>query len=167
MAFPDYPPSEDAHVYTQQDGWVVAYYMRAEPASKVVDWLSYSGSRMSTTKLHRGLSELCNSMGLVIKDVNYFDFRYPAANKMLILIDGDTFKITIPSELMVYEKSFSHYSGIPHESGNVGNINYAKLDTELGSGPTYTVSLEQYWCYLEIDGESMSEHNSYFEVEHA
>ena len=35
MAVPEYPESEDVHVYVHTNGWVMAYYLKADPVGKI------------------------------------------------------------------------------------------------------------------------------------
>lgn len=53
MAVPDYPESEDVHVYVHRDGWFLAYYLVADPAGKIVNWRLYhnTGRNNLSTKL--------------------------------------------------------------------------------------------------------------------
>ena len=115
IPIPGYGKSEDAHLYINRDGWIIIYYLKDDPVAKIVDWLSYQGSQIST-KLEKGLSELCNNLGIPLVDVNYYDFRAPDANQLMIIVGSqkgegvDSFKIKIPSEFIVYGKSWSHYA---------------------------------------------------------
>ena len=36
VELPDLPEDEDVHVYVSADGWIVAYYLKDEPASKIM-----------------------------------------------------------------------------------------------------------------------------------
>lgn len=117
VPLPDYAETEDVHVYVHTDGWVVAYYLEAEPASKIVDWEDYSTAEIITgTKLEDGVSEVCNAAGVPIRNLKYYDFRYQNANRLMIVADAvwdsrgpDTFTIKLPSDFSFYERSFSHY----------------------------------------------------------
>ena len=117
VSLPDYAETEDVHAYVHTDGWVVAYYLEAESASKIVDWEDYSTAEIITgTKLEDGVSVVCNAAGVPIIYLKYYDFRYPNADKLMIVADAlwasagpDTFNIKLPSDFVFYERSFSHY----------------------------------------------------------
>ena len=118
VPLPDYAETEDVHAYVHKDGWVVAYYLEAEPVAKIVDWEDYSTTEIITgTKLEDGVSIVCNAAGVPIIDLKYYDFRYPNADKLMIVADAswttgeDTFNIKLPSDFVFYERSFSHYFG--------------------------------------------------------
>jgi hypothetical protein len=42
IALDGYDASHDVHVYVTATGKMVAYYLNSEPASKVLDWVSYT-----------------------------------------------------------------------------------------------------------------------------
>ena len=112
-----YPETEDVHAYVHKDGWIIAYYLNKEPAAKIVDWNNYGQDQtIKSTKLEIGIVVVCNFAGLSIRDVKYYHFKYPNANKLMIAADAlwqagdDTFEIKLPSDFVFYERSFSHYS---------------------------------------------------------
>jgi len=116
VPLPDYPETEDVHCYVHVDGWILSYYLNEEPASKIVDWEDYTTAQEITgTKLEDGIYEVCSAAYVVAGDIGYYDFRYPNAEKMMIVADAlwdnnaiDTFNITLPSDFIFYERSFSH-----------------------------------------------------------
>ena len=132
VSLPDYEETEDVHAYVHTTGWIVTYYLSSEPVAKIVDWNNYGeDEKIRGTKLESGISILCDASQVAVGEVKYYDFRYPEANKLLIVADArwasepeeDTFSIKIPSEFLVYERSFSHYCkncGISY--GYFGNI---------------------------------------------
>jgi len=115
IALPNLPESEDVHCLVHKDGWIVIYYLKGEPVAKIIDWKYWSGGRLASNKLQVGLEKMCNILGLPTTGAKYYHFQYPLANKLMIVIDTitgsgeDTFKITIPKEITVYEVSWSHY----------------------------------------------------------
>ena len=125
VALPSYAETEDVHVYVHKDGWIVAYYLKAEPTAKIVDWNNYSGGKITKTKLDIALLFTCSTAEVGLKDVKYYDFRYPDANRLMIVAEAmwsegekvsETFKIKLPSDFNFYERSFSHYySGLLYE----------------------------------------------------
>lgn len=38
----DYAESEDVHVYAHKDGFIMAYYFKADPVAKIIDWRAYN-----------------------------------------------------------------------------------------------------------------------------
>jgi len=122
VALPDYTAAEDVHVFVHQEGWLVAYYSRQEPASKIVDWARYSPGSVPT-KLELGLSIVAGYAGVPVKDVNYYAFHYPSADKLTVIADStiDGFYLTIPSEFTVYERAVasSNLAGTVQRYGTV------------------------------------------------
>jgi hypothetical protein len=117
VPLPDYPEYEDVHAYVHKDGWVVTYYLKDKPVGKIIDWKDYStDEKIIGTKLEDGLSVACNAAGVPIRNIKYYDFRYPNADKLMIVADAqwtegtDTFKIKLPSDFVFYDRSYSHYA---------------------------------------------------------
>jgi hypothetical protein len=142
VPLPGYAETEDVHAYVHTDGWVVAYYLEAEPAAKIVDWESYSTAEIITgTKLEDGVSVVCNAAGVPIRNLKYYDFRYQNANRLMIVADAlwdegtDTFNIKLPSDLSFYERSFS-----------------LCFDEEYGTGYSYMYIDDVEISYLATDG---------------
>jgi len=105
VAIPGLPDTEDVHCYVHKDGWVVSYYLNDEPTAKIVDW-----NDLVSTKLEKGIGEVCDATGVPFIQVTYYDFRYPYAEKVMVIIDRDSFNLQIPSSFAVYERSYSLYS---------------------------------------------------------
>jgi hypothetical protein len=109
VELPGYPGTEDVHVYVSKSGWVRAYYLKDEPVAKIIDWNDYQGGTITGTKLEDGLAKMCDGIGVALIDVKYYDFRYPNANRLMIVADAkydegtDTFDIKIPGDFTVYE----------------------------------------------------------------
>jgi hypothetical protein len=123
MGLPGYAETEDVHVFISKDGWIAAYYLKDEPVSKIIDWNSYQGKDIVTTKLELGLTRMCNTIGVPLVNVKYYDFKCPNANKLMIIADSvwgelgsNTFDIKIPSDITVYEGSWSHYAQDVYQS---------------------------------------------------
>ncbi|RLC72820.1 MAG: hypothetical protein DRI26_02180 [Chloroflexi bacterium] len=113
------------HVWIHKDGWIVVYYLKEEPTSRLMDWAAYerAGSgEISTTTLREVLLSVASNLKLdltrIQEDMRYYHWQYPKARKLLVVLDttnagSDTFKYTIPGSLKLYEASGSHF-------GNVG-----------------------------------------------
>jgi len=116
IALPDLPESEDVHCFVHKDGWIVAYYLEAEPIGKIIDWAYWSGGTLTKNKLQVGLEQMGNALGASVTGAKYYHFQYPYANKCMLIIETlvvggeDSFNITIPIEFTVYERSWSHYA---------------------------------------------------------
>lgn len=111
-----YPETEDVHAYAHKDGWIATYYIKDEPAAKILDWNDYGqDGKIRGTKLEIGIIAICNAASVPTKDVKYYDFRYPDTNKMMIAAEAmwssgrgeETFSIKLPSDFVFYERSYS------------------------------------------------------------
>lgn len=122
---PDYDDTQAPHVYASEDGWVVAYLLKDDPASKIMDWVGYENTGSVGTKLEIALRLTCDSIGKILSDVKYYDFRYPEANGLMVIADKNgEFKIKIPDDITVYERSIWSYRG----AGNWLNTSYIYID---------------------------------------
>lgn len=108
----DYPESEDAHVYVHTDGWVLAYYLAADPAGKLFDWRAYDGTTL-TTKLEQALTDIAAAAGAPPCTATYYDFRYPNATHLMLIAEAqygsgnDSFEVNLPDSFTYYERSWS------------------------------------------------------------
>ena len=119
VELPGLPEDEDVHAYVSADGWIVAYYLGEEPASKIMQWIGYDGGEITTTKLEDAISEMCTCVEIsytpIKSNIKYYDFRYPNANGLMIIVDRidvpgtDTFEFKIPNDYTVYKASWSHF----------------------------------------------------------
>jgi len=116
VALDDYGESHDVHVYVDSTGHMVAYYQNTEPASKIIDWKNYSVGPMTLagSKLEDALTKVCTAMYLSLPAVNYFDFRFPAAENIQIIVDeqindgSNNFNLEIPGSYIIYNRAYSH-----------------------------------------------------------
>ena len=151
VALPNYGESDDVHVYVDISGWVIAYYLSEEKASKIIDWKEYySVPEITSTKLSDAIEIVVLEMLLPPPDIKYFDFRYPDATKMMIVtdekfVDGtETFNLMVPSDYLMYSITWSHAIFDQGTNSTSGNI---KIDgTELHSG-----SVNDAWAIWEGD----------------
>jgi hypothetical protein len=134
IALPGLPESEDVHCFVHKDGWIVAYYLKAEPVGKIVDWAYWSGGTLTKNKLQVGLEQMGNALGASVTGVKYYHFQNLYANKCMLIIETlvgygeDSFKITIPLEFTVYERSWSHYSQRAYPVDNPDERSRFKID---------------------------------------
>ncbi|MFW9949209.1 MAG: hypothetical protein ACFFKA_03665, partial [Candidatus Thorarchaeota archaeon] len=115
LELPGLPETEDVHCFVHKDGWIVTYYLKAEPVSKIIDWSYYSAGTLSETKLSLGLDKMCLALSIFLTYINYYDFEFPNANKLKLIIEEttgqstDSFDIKLTSTFNYYERSWSHY----------------------------------------------------------
>jgi len=102
VGLPGLEAAHDVHVFVHRDGWVVAYYSREAAIARIVDWRD-----LTTTKLEPALKQVTRAARVAIGEVNYYDFRHPEAEKLMIIVDDDSFNLKIPGALTVFERSFS------------------------------------------------------------
>ena len=106
------------HLYVSSSGWIMAYYPRTEPTSRMIQWIGYQGGDIGTTTLRDALVQASQQIGVnmtaVSSSMAYYHFQYPSATKLLIAVDtttgSDSFSYTVPSELNLLEASWSHYA---------------------------------------------------------
>jgi hypothetical protein len=98
----------DAHVYVHKDGWILAYYLRPDPASKII---SIKEDSISTTNLASIIGIVAGAAGVPSSGINYDDFRYPNAKNILLVYedyaDGNDFTINMPSTFAYYERGWA------------------------------------------------------------
>lgn len=137
VALDDYPETDDVHVYVDITGWMVAYYLKEEKASKIIDWKHYTGGQITTTKLGAALGKVCAAASTSLPYIKYYDFRVPNATKMMIVVDEaegqygdcDTFRLMVPSTYIMYDRTWSHAMNCPN--GGCGNVSgEIKIDGE-------------------------------------
>lgn len=138
------------HAYISKTGWILVYYPSIDPASKMVQWYGYQRDVISTTTLRDGLISLSRNLALdvgkVDVDLRYYDFRYPSATKLLVVVDTTdathTFSYTIPQDLSVLGASFSHYANNVNSYYSNTPASTSKVDSSViastGAG-TYTM----------------------------
>jgi hypothetical protein len=119
LSLPNLPETEDVHCFVHKDGWIVVYYLKEEPISKIIDWSYYNQSahRLTKTKLQLGLEKMGGATGVTVTDAKYYNFHCPEADKWMIIIDekpstnvSDSFNLRIPSQFTFYENSWSHWA---------------------------------------------------------
>lgn len=108
----------DPHAYIHKDGWIVAYYLKDTPAVHIVSWPTYETDKLTRNNLSDVISTTLKTLGVETFAVDYYDFRYPNADSLLIMTDGenqdkqsDSFTLKVPGSLTVYERAweFSAY----------------------------------------------------------
>jgi len=97
------------HIYVGADGWIVAYYLKTEEASRIMQWNGYEAGSLITTTLQDAIDVICAKTGASYAlPLKYYDFEFPEANKMTIVAElaskNNDFYVTVPGTL--YEASY-------------------------------------------------------------
>ena len=78
VPIPEYDEEYDVHCYVDTDGWIVTYYLKEDPSAKIVDWEFYTAEeQITSTKLSRGINEICIPLGILPSEIKYYHFGYP------------------------------------------------------------------------------------------
>jgi len=135
---------DDVHVYVQKDGWIVAYYPDHQLVPKIIKDLM----NPADNKLEDALNKVCEKLNVTSFKVNYYHFKYPEANAMLITGDkaeahgnndkSNEFHVIIPSNITVYETSWYFHGdttgGTGYKYNNVYLYVNSKIVTNFGGG---------------------------------
>lgn len=154
-----YAETEDPHVYVNTNGWVMAYYLSADPVSKIVDVYNYAGGVINT-KLELVLNRVAPGY-----TPTFYHFQYPSATKLLLVADhgtssaDDSFQINLPGTFPTYnERSWALGDegccgitrlllnnvqiGTADDGGNYGNTYGVLSEAQLGTNQTHTVLVD-------------------------
>lgn len=128
VALTGYTEHYDAHVYVHKDGWILAYYLKVDPAAKIVD---IRNTTIATTNLESVLSTVAGASGVPLGTISHYDFRYPSASHILMVYEddtnGDQFTIKLPTAYGYYERGFA-------ARGYSFRLNGAQLSTIYWAG---------------------------------
>lgn len=133
-------------VYIDLEGWIVAYFHKDDPTSKIIQWTNYVPSSISSSVLEDALSKVTTELTLSYPSLNYYHFQYPEAKKMTIIIDTvishetsvNNFSVTIPgttyesSYSLFYNKKFPSHAYCPIELLVDGETIHKKDDMATG-----------------------------------
>lgn len=151
VSLDEYTEASNVHVYVDTSGWIAAYYSKNELPSKIIDWVDFEASGLlEGTKLEKALNYVANAMYMALPDVKYYDFRYPDATNMMIIVDEThtdsetgSFNIKLPSELTFYSRTWSHCIHTANDDSDThGTIQIGEI--ELNSSDGYH-STGEYW----------------------
>jgi hypothetical protein len=106
----------DAHVFVHHDGWIIAYYHRDRSTGTIINW-----ANPAVTNLETALRQVAAAAGVSLGDVGLYDFRFPTAQRLLVIVDRDEFRMNIPKEFIVHDHSFS-LEVITHKIGGWGSF---------------------------------------------
>lgn len=104
--------SDDVKVFVHSSGYVVAYYPRSEPTSKIFD-----NPTLQPTRLETVLAKIAGSIGVIDYQVNWYHWLYPQANRMLLVgrFRGNTgdspFTMNLPGSFEYFERSWIKKAG--------------------------------------------------------
>ena len=117
-----YDPKTYPHLYIGLDGWIVAYYLKTEESSRIMQWNGYTTGTINSTTLKDAIDMMCADIGVTYSTpIKYYDFKFPDANKMTLIADStfSSYSLTIPGTL--YESSYSAPVGVGGHSITVDN----------------------------------------------
>jgi len=111
----EFDENVEVQVFLLREGWIVSYLTRWQLASEMFDWVNYDEKRLNnSTLVENAVRMLAADVGVSDFTVSYYDFRYPKANNLMLVAErvdvehaGDSFDITVPRGLTVYESSWS------------------------------------------------------------
>lgn len=160
VSLPALPETDDVHCFVHKDGWIVIYYLKTEPVSKIIDWNYYSGGQLTKNKLQVGLEKMALALGATVTNASYYNFQYPYGDKWMIMIETqesvgtDSFNLKIPSPFTIYERSWLHNVA-------TGTLTGAQLSLDVFHNVTaeawyYGGYYSSQGSYLKIDGAIIS-----------
>jgi hypothetical protein len=98
----------DIHFYLGANGWLVAYLLKDEISSRIVNW--NSDQPLNNTLLQAAINDATSTIGVSASSaINYYDFSHPTANKMTLVresfAEGSTsttndFDVTVPGSVL-------------------------------------------------------------------
>jgi hypothetical protein len=167
------------HLYIGLDGWIVAYYLNTEAASRIMQWKGYTPGTINTTTLKDAIDIMCANIGVTNSTaIKYYDFEFPNANRMTLIAETvvgsgygssntNSFSVTIPGTL--YEASYSvvlgpygdahGYLSVDGVQNSFTVYDYYEIGyynaTALQPGVPHYVTLGWNscpWCYAGITG---------------
>ena len=92
---------------------MIAYYLKEEPVGKIIDWRHDGSGALAGSKLEDAMQKICTALSVTLPAVKYYDFRYPEATDIKIIVDeviggSDTFRFQIPSDHIIVHSEWSH-----------------------------------------------------------
>lgn len=163
------PEDEFPHMYFNENGWILAYYTKIAPASRIMQWHGYNGGPITTTTLQDAIAKSCPEIRVdfssVRDNISYYHFQYPEATEMVMSVDiaigssSENFNYLIPFDVTLFEGSWSqrgfswgysnkYSSSFSVDGGNVsraamGTIKNGKCrDSHLTPGDIHNVNME-------------------------
>jgi len=105
------------HVYVDIAGWIVAFLLAAEPAALVMHWSGDTNNPTAAIKttLEVAIEKVAEAARLPLTQPSFYDFRFPEANSMLVLLrilpgaDTKTMYVKLPENHVLYTVSYYFY----------------------------------------------------------
>ena len=98
--------THDVHAFVHKDGWIVTYYLKSEPVSKMIGYKYHASGALNTNYLTEGLTRIGSTFGIAITNPKYYHFQYPGANRITKIVGSD-YKVKIPGNFQVFEVSLA------------------------------------------------------------
>ncbi len=122
----------DAHALVHSEGWVVAYYSNTDNIGKIYDAYLHDSPLSESTTLYQVLKKISNNLQLTLdtQDVKYYDFRFPSANRLMIIrnnsANSNSF-ITIPACITLMQVGAAIGDWSATGAQNWGNVELVSL----------------------------------------
>ncbi|MFC1925704.1 hypothetical protein ACFLW2_03290 [Chloroflexota bacterium] len=143
----DFGGDVSVHLYADVNGWIVAYLLRTEPSSLMMQWTGADTNNPNVTSIKTTLEdaivECCDTIGAGYGSLGYYNFKYPDADGMALFArakatPGSNYAyVKVPVSYTLYEASYYHYACNLYSSSyasRMGYTSYLKLDgTEVSS----------------------------------
>jgi hypothetical protein len=134
---PIYEPIYNPYVLVHEDGWIVSFYPKTDPASKMVDVISRN---LNETLLEKAVK----IVGGDAVSISHYDFGNPDATKMLLIAeyqaDGNTFTLNVPSSNTL-EKSYAFYRtyepSFTLDNDVINQVNFVETNADYVGGGYY------------------------------
>lgn len=153
--------TEDINLYITSNGLIASYYWSNEPPSKIISW---NDDKTIFSKFATSISTVGQSLGYNIdyKNINYYDYRYPDANRMMIATQsaGESYignyiygslNFNIPGKATVYDVSYSSYLNDYNYGGSNIAIDSGIMDSMTSNGVIYN----SYYGYISKDSDHL------------
>jgi hypothetical protein len=139
--------THNPYVYIDLNGWIVVYFEKEEPVSKIINWNDYSPESLNQSVLEEALDVVAGGINLNYSDPKYYHFQYPEATRMSVIIDtvynpdeenANNFSVTIPEN--IYDASYSLYY-----SRQLPSTNACIVSLEVDGETIYERGADR-WC---------------------
>lgn len=122
-------------VYVDTQGWIIAFFKVSDPTAWIVDWQGDHNNPTPTirTTLEVALQAVATAAGVSLPKISFYDFRYPDANHLLIMLavlpepTTKVMYVKLPKGYTVYAVSYYHY-GVNYHSWNSWFATVFKID---------------------------------------
>jgi hypothetical protein len=106
-------------LFASSNGWIVAYYSKYNPTSRIMQWISYDKTTITTNNLRDAILKICNTCGIsssnIKSNIAYYHFGFPNASHVILAAKvlergrNTMFSYSIPSDVTPYEVSLASY----------------------------------------------------------